>query len=147
MDGITIDIKGIAETVEMLEYLKRSSITKALRRGENKGSTPMIKEARRRMPVRSGAAKRALTRKQKTYPNGSVITVLGEKRSAMEQYKGKTVRPAKYIAPLEKGHDGVAGREVFKGSFDATKSQAEQIIISTVIEVITADAIKRGYKP
>ena len=118
---------------KVLDQLERRGMKDALM----KAATPMVKKTREGAPVRTGALKKSIGKKGKTYPKTQTAYVVVGPRSNFE-LNGE--RPAWYAHLVEFGHDlvfssadgkrqagFVAPRPFMRPAFEATKDQAFRI--------------------
>jgi len=118
--GANLKIEGGAELKNLFAQLPRRTVGSELRKVMNRAATPTVKEARSEAPRRTGALKRAISKKIKTYKD-AVVAIIGAKKSVStggyyNASTGKRTRkniPYYYLHLIEGGvrpHEQLTGR-------------------------------------
>lgn len=102
---------------------KREAIVKAAR--------PIVREAKRRAPVRSGLLKKSIKAKARTYKkNGLIMVLIGSDRRTKGTYRRpgseieELVTPSNYASRVEFGHSRAPAHPFLRPAFDAKKGES-----------------------
>ncbi len=102
------------------------------RRAVRKATTPMLKESKRLVPVRTGELKRSLVSRVQT-----------EGRAIMAKIGGrKGTRGGRYLHLVEFGSVYASPQPFLRPAFEATKDESKRIYQETVWADIKAEAAK-----
>jgi HK97 gp10 family phage protein len=103
---VSITVQGIAEAARKLENVKNGVRRRVLRRANVAAARPIRATAKKASVFidRSGLLRRSLVLKTKTYPSGTVVSVIGADRNVQGTYKGRRRVPANYLHLVETGH-------------------------------------------
>lgn len=137
---IKAQLEGLPELLKSMDGLKPALKNRILRKALKKGSTIILKAARSKVPVDTGILKKSLGVKDKTYPSGVVIALVGPRMEFSKNKKGQTKRGwkrtkaqevgrAKGRDPLNYAHHiefGVRAHSLGKGSKLARKGTGGQ---------------------
>ncbi|MEM8873667.1 MAG: HK97-gp10 family putative phage morphogenesis protein [Planctomycetota bacterium] len=144
-------INNLDQLYELLGQLGEKSVRKAARAGVAAGSTPISREARSRANRESGALKRSMGKRTKSYRSGVVVATVGPRRGVSFEYQGERRTPAHYAHLVNNGHrnrDGshTPGSHFMDDAFDATSDEAERVAEAKIIEKLTSEAQRLGQK-
>jgi len=116
-----VDLTGDKELIKTLKRLEAKTLRKVVRRATGLSMTPVKRDAKKRIHNRTGALKRSISKKTKTYTNTrTVISLIGAKAGYKEMSNryGKVV-PANYEHLVEFGHRLVKGGKASKLSSES----------------------------
>lgn len=144
---IKIDLRGEKELQKLLSTLPSRVIKKGMRKAQSKAATPILGSWKTRAANDTGLYRRSLKRKQKTYANGRVITVLGPDRNVTgATASGKKKVPANYSHLVEDGHGGphpAPPHSAAKPAYSENKDKSIEIMKSTLLETLYNEARKK----
>lgn len=133
----------------MMQQVQRRAIKDALM----KAATPAVKDAKQRVPRRTGLLRRAIKKRGRTYrPRGMAFVIVGpDRRTIGADAKGAKVWPVKYAHLIEFGHAKKGGgrvgpRPFLRPAFMANKENMKRIYgaeIGPAVERQAARAAKR----
>lgn len=136
-----VDVKFDAkQLIDNLKKLSNREIKNATRKAINAATNPTLKASRANVPVESGALKKSIIKKVKTYPSGVVVGIIGPDSSYTQDYtrtttiNGKKIieiekrRPVKYAHLVEFGTSHSVGLRPFTAAYESTKDQALTIL-------------------
>lgn len=103
MGRVRLGIVGDKELLKRLDVLEPKLRRRVLRTAVSKASRLVLREAKSLAPVRTGALRRALAFKVKTYRSGVVVGVVGVDRKVVFQGRDRFGRPVK-IWPVKYAH-------------------------------------------
>lgn len=126
MPLIAIKMDGAPALLRKLGNLPLNVQKGALRRGVNKALTPILKTAKAAARRRTGALKRSLKRKVKTYASGTVVGLVGPDKNTVGEYQGKIIRPHKYAHLVEKNYP------FLRPAADGTREQQSKIMADEI---------------
>lgn len=102
-----ISLYGDKELLWAFDQLPPRLQKKYARRGVTKAGRRIAKAAKQHVPVRSGALKKSLSVKAKTYrKTGTVVAIIGPRLDFQTTYGGKLHIPGKIAHLVEFGHGG-----------------------------------------
>ncbi len=102
-----IALYGDKELLWAFDQLPPRLQKKYARRGVTKAGRRIARAAKRHVPVRSGALKKSLAVKSRTYAkSGTVVAIIGPRTDHETTYQGKRHRPSKIAHLVEMGHGG-----------------------------------------
>lgn len=110
---------------------------------------PILEEARQRAPVRTGALRKSLGKKVKTYRRSRVtVGIVGVRFNYEKSVKGKggkkkKIIPRNYGHLVEKGSRGKPGKPFLRPALQAKFKQAISIYGSKLKVAIDAEWMKR----
>jgi len=119
----------------------------AMRDSVKKSATPMLQDARAKAPVRTGALKKSLAVKVKTYKRGSNATVMAIIGADRKFVGAGGDKPANYLHLVELGTEHSAAHPFLRPAFDATKAESKRIYAASLgpaIQRIAARVNKRN---
>lgn len=106
---IQAKLEGLPELLKSLDGLKPALKNRILRNALKKGSAIILKAARAKVPVDTGILKKSLGVKDKTYPSGVVVVLVGPRSEFTKNKKGAQKRAWKRTGAQEVGK--AAGRK------------------------------------
>jgi len=135
-----LELTGDEKLMAKLETLERSTQKAAVRPAADYAWTPVNKAAKRKAPVDTGALKRSIGKKAKTYSTTGVVWV-GVGARVGEDYvrtddKGNKRKPWKYLHLVEWGTADQQPQPFLRPAFDENKDEAERRLISKTWDYI-----------
>ncbi len=120
-----IRIEGLKEFEKQLKRLGDREARKIVRASNHRAMLPTLKQAKQNVPVESGALQRALVRRTKVYPSGTVITHIGAnvRVQATNPATGEVRKPYKYLHLVEFGTRHSAPTRFLERAFRATEAR------------------------
>lgn len=147
------EITGLADALKRLDAVGKKVKKKAVRSAVNHASKLLLREAKSRVPTRTGQLKKSLGRKVKAYP-GAVVGIVGPRTGRRIQIgvrqRGNSagtpimIDPVKYAHLVEYGHGGrspAPPHPFLRPAFDSSKW-----LIVTAMTNIIANAIEDAAK-
>lgn len=127
---------------ELKRFMKRlpKKVKKVQRSAVSAMATPVLKQARKNAPKRTGTLRKSLGKKSRTYKSGTVIAVVGPRNGKGVMVNGKWHDPAK-IAHI------VESRNPFlEPAMDSRAGEAQQVYTDKLRERIQVESKKAAAK-
>lgn len=139
---IKVELNGLAETLKVLQNVKRAAQGKILRKAAGAMSKILVKEVKARVPVDTGLTRKSIGRRVKTYrKSGTVSAIVGPRTGFKDEETGHD--PAKTAHLVEFGTVHSQPEPFMRPSLDA--SGGRMVSAATeVIKVGLVEAAKRG---
>jgi len=135
-----LELTGDKQLMRKLETLASTTQRAAVRPAANYAWTPVNKAAKRKAPVDTGALKKSIGKKAKTYSTTGVVWVGVGARVGEEYVKtdagGNKRKPWKYLHLVEWGTAGQQPQPFLRPAFDENKDEAERRLISKTWDYI-----------
>lgn len=113
--SVVVSLTGDKQLDRALSRLMGPELLRVVKAASNKAMTPVRSTARRLVSVKSGATKKAITKKQVTYKNfGNVLTMVGVRRVSTKTISKKQAA-SNLEHLLEIGHLLVKGGKLGSG--------------------------------
>lgn len=135
------ELRGTKELAKLLKKLPEKIRKKSLRAAISKASTPILKDAKRRVTKDSGLLKKALKRQIETKKKSGIVSAkIGPDKTVqgvVTVYKRKdgsevkaNRKPVRYAHLVEKGHGGKSAKPkpFLFPAFEANKAKALSIM-------------------
>lgn len=154
------EVEGMKGALATLAHLKGAARKRIVRRGLTLCARILAKAAKRLAPKETGLLRKSIASKVKTYPNGSVVAIIGPRddakfRQPVVRKKGKwfpstvTANPVKYAHLVELGHGGRAAapaKPFLAPALAASQSQVKARFAQAVREGLEKEAAKAAGK-
>lgn len=137
-----------------LEAIEKTAKKRAITMKAVKAGAKIVQAAAKaRAPKRSGALKQSIGIKAKKGSRGKTLAfaVVGARTKVAKQFKGKTIKPAKYAHLVEKGtkphggHPGAKPKPFLKPALESQKAAVGKAILATLAaEIEKATAKGKG---
>jgi HK97 gp10 family phage protein len=127
-------LTGDKELARALRKLGGKVERKYTRQAVNVAATPILKDARRKVPEQTGTLKLSLGKRVRTYKrSGTVMALVGPKTNVEAEFKGRVRKPKFYAHLVENGHiasDGsfVPAQPFLRPAFDENVDKSRQIV-------------------
>jgi len=135
-----LELTGDKALMRKLETLASTTQRAAVRPAANYAWTPVNKAAKRKAPVDTGALKKSIGKKAKTY-GGSGVVWVGVGARVGEEYvktddRGYKRKPWKYLHIVEWGSADQQAQPFLRPAFDENKDEAERRLIDKTWDYI-----------
>lgn len=165
--GGKFKVDGLSESLRRLKILPDRINRKVMRLAINKGCTPVVRAARKMAPVGDGLKpdgterkhlKDTMTKRVKTYRNGTVVGVVGPRAKAAPHAKLVELGTDPHEIKIGKDlilkngvripagtiikHPGAAATHFLHNAFESVKGQVQDIVETTVAVGIEVEAAK-----
>lgn len=159
MAGVRVELRGMADVLRRLQELGRTKAGRILRRALDAATKPILAAARQLVPVESGALRKSLGRRVKTYRGSGVVAVIigprrGQKREVERTPKGRLRvvprkratgaggyrNPTRYAHLVERGSRRSKAEPFLAPAMSRCRSQAEATLRRLIIEGIEREA-------
>lgn len=147
-------VEGDDKVIALCQELPRRAQKKAFRGAVTAGTDMILKAAKARAPRRHGLLKKALGKKIKAYKSGTVVGIVGARRSVTGEKLGLRAVPANYIHLVVKGtrphmvgsrrHPGAKANDFMGDAYRATKGKCEAAAAVRFKNVVEEEATKLG---
>ena len=161
--GARLTLTGTGDLEKLLEELPRRVIKKGLRQAMSAAGQPILKQARRDAPRKSGLLKKSLQKKVKAYKSGNVAVIIGaawgytgwvvniklRKRAKPTKLHRDNQNPGNYSHLVEQGHGGprpAPAHAFLKPAYEANKARALSIATRKLTDVLESEAAKLAKK-
>jgi HK97 gp10 family phage protein len=158
-DAVNIDVQGIEEMIQKLEQLGTRVAARGPAAAVRAGSSVIIKEMRRRAPTETGALKKSIGQRVKTYRrNKTVTSIVGARSKRYATDKGNR-NPAYYAHLVEMGtaphrtgrkksfyrrgagmHPGSKAQPFMRPAWDAAAPAAVAAVVDKMEQVFDKEA-------
>lgn len=138
---VTVEVVGIAETMAALVDMEKQVRKKILKQAARKTMAPIAKSAKGRVPRRTGALRKSLGIKQKTYKNGVVVTLVGARKGfdttmTVKNRNGESVtvavKPSRYAHLVEFGDADTQAQPYLRPAWDAAKGSVPGVLANEI---------------
>ncbi len=143
--GVTLEIKGLDELRRKFSRLPERIQKNSLRKAVNAGADPMLSKVRQTANRKSGALKKAMKKKVKTYrKSGTVVALIGADKSFVRDGN----KPANYLHLVEDGHiDAKTGRFIpgshfMRNAYNAERAKSNEAIADKLKTEVEIEASK-----
>lgn len=140
-------IEGDKQLKNLLAQLPKRVASKGNKAAVTAGAKPIVKAAKNKAPKESGALRKAMGSKVKTYKadaGTSAVAVIGARRNVTADYKGKPRVPSRYIHLVDKGTKYIKGDNFLEQAYEEEKNAALEAMKGKFKEVIEREASKLG---
>jgi HK97 gp10 family phage protein len=125
--SIQVRVTGLEELKANLKRMPIKMVKQVLRPAVRAAAKPITVEARRKIDqqglIRTGALRRSIGVKVKTFRNRAVWAGVGPRRGFNVQYRGKNVDPRRYSHLLEKGTISQKATPFLRPATDNTRGE------------------------
>jgi HK97 gp10 family phage protein len=164
-DAISIDLLGDKELMRKLDKLSSKMGRSVLRKAIRAGTTPVLKDARSRVPVNTGNLKKSMGRKFKWYNRtGTYVVVVGPRqRGEKTTLKSGTLTQTKTAKAIKGFHGhlvefstkprytksgafrGIGPAQPFmRPAWDAGRKRAEKLAVAELLAEVEKEAGRGG---
>lgn len=131
---IDVQHTGIPEIRKRMKGVPLRIVKQVLRPSVRAAASPVTKEARKEIDrhslIETGALRRSIGVKVKTYRNRAVWAGIGPRKGFNLMYRGKNRDPRKYAHLLEKGTKNQRRTPFMRPASDHTRSQQYSAFVS-----------------
>lgn len=131
-----------------LDAIERTAKKRAITLKAVKAGAKLVQHAAKSSVARrSGALKQSLGIKSQKGTRGKTLAlaVIGARAKVVKQYKGKTIKPAKYSHLVEKGTKFARARPFLRPALDSQRAAISRVMLDTLAAEI-AKALAKGKK-
>lgn len=132
-----------------LEAIERTAKRRAITLKAIKAGAKLVQaRAKTKVVKRSGALRQSIGIKAEKGRKGKTLAlaVVGARVKVVRQYKGKSIRPAKYAHLVEKGTSRAAAKPFLKPSLDGQKTAVSKAVLDTLAAEIQKELAKAAAR-
>ncbi len=132
-----------------LEAIERTAKKRAITLKAIKAGAKLVQRAAKAKVVkRSGALKQSIGTKAQKGRKGKTLAlaVVGARTKVVQQYKGRSVRPAKYAHLVERGTARAAAKPFLKPALDGQKGQVSRAVLDTLAAEVKKELAKAAAR-
>ena len=125
---INLALLGDKKLIAKFNRLKTGTQRKILRSATAKAARPQSKAAKKLAPRQSGALRRSIGTRTKTYAKvNTVMSISGVRKNNWREYQGKTRKPEFYLHLVERGTRGRRGLRFMERAAVTTRAESEKL--------------------
>lgn len=136
-----INLRGNKAVERALKALPEKIQKKVLRKAMSKATTTVSREMRAKAPVKSGALRRSIGKRTKSYQRGQTIYGVVGPRSSFEMDGQK---PSKYAHLVEFGSSRSSPKPFARPAYQSANAEASKQLANDIVNGAIAEAAKLG---